>query len=144
MKFKQYLGRICDAKGFFPTPELRWVIRKNTSPTSREEAIAAKVIEAANPRQNITGHAGWGPEEQMVLQQRWLRPENPDMELWRENWRDVPVEGAAQLYSTVETEHGPLNVPNSIKEPGVIIGDFYPGDSDAIRHHRRELMGEDF
>jgi len=44
--------------------------------------------------------------------------------------------GADALYSTVETENGPLDVPNAIKEPGVIQGDF---------HERiRETLEEDF
>ena len=45
------------------------VIRKNPRKTAREEAIAAEIIEQANPREHITGHFPWGPEQQMVLQQ---------------------------------------------------------------------------
>src|SRR3990167_1265043 len=118
MKFKQYLGTISDASGFFPTSALPQVIRKTAPPTAREEAIAASVIQQANPRENISGHFPWGPEEQMVLQQLWIRPDS-DNEL-RNEWRDVPVERASELYSTVETEHGPLNVPNAVKEPGAV------------------------
>ena len=132
MKFRQYIDKAGDGKGFFPALDLRWVIRKNSSHTAREEAIAASVIQQANPRENISGHFPWGPEEQMVLQQLWI----PHWESEKVEWRDVPVEGAAKLYSTVETEHGPLNVPNSVKEPGVVQGDF--------SQRLRETLGEDF
>lgn len=130
MKFKQFLALTANLDGFFPTSRLRWVIRKNPRSTAREEAIAAKVLEAANPRENITGHFPWGPEEQPVLQQLWIHPDN---ELAK--WRDVPTEGAEDLYSVEQTESGELPVPNIIKEPGTIRADF--------KQRLEELLGGD-
>jgi len=131
MKFKQYIDSLADGSGFFPAMELRWLIRKNPSRTAREEAIAASIIQQANPRENISGHFPWGPEEQMVLQQLWIHWESEKTE-----WRDVPVHEAATMFSTVETEHGPLNVPNAVREPGTVTGDF--------RQRITEILGEDF
>ena len=125
MKFKQYVALIAAPDGFLPTPQLRWVIRTNTRSTAREEAIAAKVIEQANPRENISGHFPWGPEEQLVLQQLWIRP-NPNYE-----WRDVPIEGAEDLYSIQDG----LPVPNAVKEPGQVVGDF--------KGRLGEILGDD-
>lgn len=130
MKFKQYLALISDTHGFIPTPRFQWVIKKNPRKTAREEAIAAEIIEKSNPRENISGHYPWGPEEQMVLQQLWI---NPSQELI--GWRDVPTAGASELYSVEDTEFGELPVPNAIKEPGMIRGDF--------QQRIRELLGED-
>lgn len=130
MKFKQYLALIADSNGFVPTPRLQWVIRQNPRKTAREEAIAAKVIEQANPRENITGHFPWGPEEQMVLQQLWIHPRGSVCK-----WRDVPTKGASDLYSVEQTEHGELPVPNAVKEPGQVEGDF--------RERVKEISGED-
>ena len=130
MKFKQYIALITDPAGFIPIPHhLRWSIKKNPRKTAREEAIAAEIIEKANPRENITGHFPWGAEEQMVLQQLWIHPEKELI-----NWRDVPTEKAAELYSVEETEFGDLPVPNSIKEPGMVRGDF--------QQRIREILGE--
>jgi len=108
-----------DSRGFFPTWKLRWVIRKNTRHTSREEAIAAKIIEQANPRENITDRFPWGPEEQMILQQLWLHQDKGARE-----WRDVPIKGIEYLCTTVATDHGDMPVPNAVKEPGTVVGDF--------------------
>jgi len=119
VKFKDYLRLVADLNGFVPTQRLRWIIRKNDRPTAREEAIVAKVIEAANPRNNITGHYGWGPEEQMVLQQLWINPETTAID-----WRDIPTKDATKFYSVEETDSGPLPIPNFIKEPGAVQGDF--------------------
>ena len=124
MKFKQYL-QLISLHGSFPTPHLRWIIRTNSSPTAREEAIAASMIEQANPRENITGHFPWGPEQQFVLQQLWICGSTPE-------WRDVPIEGAEELYSDVDG----LPVPITVKEPGQVIGDF--------RERLREILGEDY
>ena len=141
MKFKQYLAVIADPEGFIPTPIFRWVIRKNPRKTAREEAIAAKVIEAANPRENITGHFGWGPEEQFVLQQLWVHPNQKDadtragQELLAPHWRDVPIEGAEDLFTTVETKHGPMPIPNAVREPGQVKADF--------RERLNELSADD-
>ena len=119
MKFKQYLALIADPQGFIPTPRFQWVIRKNERPTAREEAIAAEVLERANPRENITGHFPWGVEEQMVLQQLWIQPDHEVAV-----WRDVLLAGGADLYSVEPTVFGDLPVPNAIKEPGMVKGDF--------------------
>lgn len=127
MKFKTYLDAITSQDGFFPTPHLRWIIKKNSRPTAREEAIAAEVLVQANPRENITGHYGWGPEEQLVLQQLWIRPAQETAE-----WRDVPTHDAAKLFS----DQDGLPVPNAVKEPGQIVGDF--------RGRLKEILGEDF
>jgi hypothetical protein len=129
MKFKQYLNIIADSQGFIPLFRFRWEIRRNPRKTAREEAIAAKVMEMANPRENITGHFPWGPEEQMVLQQLWIQPEKELVV-----WRDVHVKGSGGLYSVVETAFGDLPVPNSVKEPGTVQGDF--------RERLREILGE--
>lgn len=129
MKFKRYLEVICDPKGFVPTSRLQWIIRKNTRPTAREEAIAAKVLEDADPRQNISSRYPWGAEQQMVLQQLWILPASQLVE-----WRDVPTEGGQDLYSVEQTESGPLPVPDAVKEPGVIKGDF--------RQRLKELLGD--
>lgn len=136
MKFKQYLETLSDKQGFFATSELRWVIRKNPSKTAREEAIAASIIKQANPRENISGHFPWGPEEQMVLQQLWIHPDAESLRDLRPEWRDVPIHGADHLFSTVQTEHGPLNVPEAIREPGTVRADF----TDRIK----EALGEDY
>ncbi len=130
MKFKQYLQLITDPNGFIPTPRFQWVIRQNPRKTAREEAIAAEVIEQANPRENITGHFPWGPEQQMVLQQLWIHPE-----LEEAVWRDVPIRGASDLFSVEQTESGALPVPVAVKEPGQVVGDF-PGKL-------REILGEE-
>ncbi len=119
MKFKEYLAIIADPAGFIPIPRLRWSIKKNPRKTAREEAIAAEVLQQANPRENITGRFPWGAEEQMVLQQLWIHPEKELIE-----WRDVSTKKAAELYSVEETEFGNLPVPNAVKEPGMVRGDF--------------------
>ena len=131
MKFKQYLALIADEDGYFPTPRLRQIIRTNARKTAREEAIAAEIIKKANPRQNITGRFPWGAEEQLVLQQMWM---NVDQR-FQNQWRDVPIEGAEDLYTVEETEFGELPVPNAVKEPGQVRGDF----EDRIK----EALGED-
>ena len=129
MKFKQYLSLITDLNGFIPTTRLRWTVRKNDRPTAREEAIAAKIIEDANPRENITGRFPWGTEEQFVLQQLWIQPGQVGV------WRDVTTAGGESLYSTEKTAFGDLPVPNAIKEPGQVKADF---------HQRiKEMLGED-
>lgn len=142
MKFREYLTLIADPAGFIPTPRLRWVIHKNPRKTAREEAIAAEIIEKANPRENITGRFPWGAEEQMVLQQLWIHPEGfniaplagqPEKELVE--WRDIPTKGAKELYSVEETEFGDLPVPRAINEPGTIQCDF--------QQRIREMLGED-
>ena len=120
MKFKQLLQLLSDQNGFFPTPQLQWVIRKNPRNTAREEAIAAEVLKQANPRENISGSYPWGPEEQLVLQQLWIKPGDT----MTAEWRDVPTAGAEQLYSMTSTEFGDIPIPNAIKEPGQIKGDF--------------------
>lgn len=139
MKFKQYLTIITDHKGFFPTGRFQWVIRKNPRKTAREEAIAASVIEQANPRENITGHFPWGPEEQMVLQQLWVHPESHKgghrLQDHGLDWRDVPTKGASELYSVEQTESGELPVPSAVKEPGQVEGDF--------QQRVKEILGED-
>lgn len=141
MKFKQYLALLAGPDGFIPTPHLQWVIRKNTRSTAREEAIVAEVIKQANPRENITGHFPWGPEEQMVLQQLWIKETKTPSGYRdyaydvREEWRDVPIEGAEDLFSTVSTEHGDMPVPDAVREPGVVRGDF--------QGRIREAMGEE-
>lgn len=129
MKFKKFLDLTTGPDGFVPTPRLQWVIRKNTRSTAREEAIAAEVLQQANPRENITGHYPWGPEEQLVLQQLWI---HPDKEL--AEWRDVPTKGGEDLYSVGQTDSGDLPVPNAIKEPGMVQGDF--------KQRLKEALGE--
>ncbi len=129
MKSKTYIALITGQDGFIRFPHFQWVIHKNPRKTAREEAIAAEIIEKANPRENITGHYPWGPEEQMVLQQLWIHPEKELVE-----WRDVPTAKAAELYSVEETEFGPLPIPNSVKEPGMVRGDF--------GQRIREILGE--
>jgi hypothetical protein len=128
MKFKQYLSLISDPKGFIPTPRFQWVIRKNPRKTAREEAIAAEILEKANPRENLSGHHPWGPEEQFILQQLWIHPDSESIE-----WRDVPQDDPS-LYSNVETQFGEMPVPNAVKEPGMVQGDF--------RARLREILGE--
>ena len=127
MKFKQFVELLFDPDGFIPTGHLRWDIRKNERKTAREEAIAAEVFRQANPRENITGHFPWGPEEQMVLQQLWVKPSTEYVE-----WRDVQVAGAKELYTTVPTEHGDMPVPNAVKEPESVQADFRQRVRDAI------------
>jgi hypothetical protein len=129
VKFKDYMALIADDRGFVAIPRFQWVIRKNSRSTAREEAIAAKVIEMANPRENITGHYPWGPEEQMVLQQLWIHPENELVE-----WRDVPTTGSKDLYSVEQTERGDLPVPTSVQTPGTVQGDF--------KQRLRDVLGE--
>jgi hypothetical protein len=127
MKFKKFLQQSKGRDGFYPTMTLRWAIRKNTRKTAREEAIAAKIIEQANPRENVTGHFPWGPEEQTVLQQLWYHDARDVGQ-----WRDVLVEGAELIC----TEQDGLPVPNAVKEPGIVIGNF--------PERMKELLGEDF
>ena len=129
MKFKEYLHIIADPEGFVPTPHFHWIVRKNPRKTAREEAIAAEIIEKSNPHENITSHYPWGAEEQFVHQQLWIHPEK---ELYE--WRDVPMSGADKLYSVEETEFGDLPVPNAIKEPGMVRGDF--------KQRLREMLGD--
>ena len=130
MKFKEYLQLITDPAGFIPTPRFQWVIKKNPRKTAREEAIAAKVMELANPRENISGRYPWGPEEQFVLQQLWIHTDK-EMAVWR----DTPMErSVSDLYSVEDTEFGELPVPNAIKEPGMVRGDF--------QQRIREILGE--
>jgi len=119
VKFKQYLTLISDPDGFIPTTRLWLVIHKNPRKTAREEAIAAEVIQQANPRENITGRYPWGPEETVILQQLWFHPDREQSE-----WRDVPVKDADKLYSVEQTECGDLPVPNALKEPGIVRADF--------------------
>ncbi len=130
MKFKTYLALIADPAGLIPIPRLRWSIKKNPRKTAREEAIAAEVIQQANPRENITGHYPWGAEEQMVLQQLWIHPEKELIE-----WRDVSTAGDKELFSVEATEFGDLPIPNILKEPGMVRGDF--------QQRLREILGED-
>jgi hypothetical protein len=132
VKFKDYLAAITNSTGSIPLPHLRWIIRKNTRNTAREEAIAAEVLRQANPRENISGHFGWGPEEQTVLQQLWM---NPGQEV--SEWRDVPTHDTAKLFSTEQTKYGPMPVPNAIDQPGQI--------HHADFHERlKEILGDDF
>lgn len=129
MKFKDYLALIADNQGCIPTPRFRWELRTNQRSTAREEAIAAEVLRQANPRENLTGRFPWGQEEQMVLQQLWIKsPATAE-------WRDVPIDGARELYCVADTAHGPLPVPNAIREPGQVQGD--------LRQRVREILGED-
>jgi hypothetical protein len=131
MKFKDYLRLITDDTGFMPLPRIRAVIRRNKRKTAREEAIAAEVLRQANPRENISGHYPWGPEEQWHLQQLWINVTTEEVE-----WRDVLPSGVKHLYSIEETEYGDLPVPNSIREPGVVV-------MDDLRDKIREAMGDD-
>jgi len=137
VKFKEYLSLITDSRGFAPIPLFRWEIRQNARKTAREEAIAAEVLRQANPRESITGHYPWGPEQQMILQQLWIHPDGVRPG-WRDHvrneWRDVPIAGGSKLYSVEETEFGELPVPNAVKEPGVVVGSF----ADRIK----ESLGE--
>ena len=55
----------------------------------------------------------------MVLQQLWVCPDGRTPE-----WRDVPIEGAEDLYTTVPTKYGDMPVPNAAREPGTVRGDF--------------------
>jgi hypothetical protein len=125
MKFKEYLALLTDPNGYFPTPHLRRVIRKNDRPTAREEAIAAKVIEEANPRENITGHYPWAAEEQFVLQQLWIR-ESPAST----QWRDVTTED-----NDLFTVEDGLPIPNAVKQPEVLEMD--------LHKRLREILGND-
>ncbi len=126
MKFKQYLTLVTDQKGFFPIRRC-WFIHQNPRKTAQEEAIAAKVIEQANPRENITGHFPWGAEQQLVLRELWVHSESLEFE-----WRDMPIIGAEELYSTQDG----LPVPNAVKEPGQVVGDF--------NERLGEILGEDY
>ena len=128
MKPKEYMALIADDEGFIPTPRLRRIIRQNLRNTAREEAIAAKVIEDANPRECITGRHPWGEEEQFILQQLWICPTKLLV------WRDVPTLDS-HLYSTQDTKYGPLPIPESIKQPETV-----PMDLQA---KVREALGED-
>ena len=119
MKPKQYVALVTDSDGFVATPRFQWAIHKNTRSTAREEAIAAKIIEQADPRNNISSRFPWGTEEQLILQQLWILPASQLVE-----WRDVPTEGGQDLYSVEQTESGPLPVPDAVKEPGMVRGDF--------------------
>jgi hypothetical protein len=130
MKPKQYLSLIADSNGFIPIPRFRWVIQKNPRKTAREEAIVGEILKQANPRENISGCYPWGPEEKMVLQQVWIHPDSEIVV-----WRDVPIHGTDDLYSTVDTEFGELPVPNSIREPEMIRGDF--------GQRLKEILGDD-
>ena len=129
MKFQQFLKLITSPDGFVPTGHLCWTIRQNPRSTARQEAIAAEIIEKSNPRENITDHFPWGPEQQMILRQLWIHPKNELVE-----WRDVPIEDAENLFSTVDTKHGPLPVPNAINEPGFVKADF--------QQRIQELLGD--
>jgi len=126
MKFKEYLDIIADADGFLPTPHLQQTIRRNKRPTAREEAIAAKIIEQANPRENISGRAGWDKEETIVLQQLWIHPQRNVAE-----WRDVMLLNK-HLYSIENTKHGPMPVPNAVREPGTVTMDLHAKIREAI------------
>jgi len=125
MKPKDYLTLIADDGGYIPTPRFRRIIRQNMRQTAREEAIAAKVLEAANPRENITGRHPWGEEEQFVLQQLWIHATQ------RPEWRDVPTLDR-HLYSTVETEYGPLPVPEAVRQPEQIPMDLAAKVREAL------------
>lgn len=126
MKFKDYLTAIAGPDGFFPTPHLRQIIKKNQRATAREEAIAASILEQANPRENISGHAGWDKEETLVLQQLWIGNQTAE-------WRDVPTLDK-HLYSIQDTKLGPMPVPNAVRQPEVV-----PMDLQA---KIREALGE--
>lgn len=128
MKFKQFLALVTDPDGFIALPHFQWTIQTNQRPTAREEAIAAKILQEANPRQNISSYAGWGPEQQSVLQQLWIHPEKILIQ-----WRNVPDKDLQNLYSTENTESGPLPVPNVIKEPEIVRGNF--------REKIKEILG---
>lgn len=130
MKFKHFLALIADSDGFIPTPRLRQIIHTNKRPTAREEAIAAEVIAAANPRESVTSTYPWGAEQQICLQQLWILPASQLIE-----WRDVPTKGARDLYSVEQTESADLPVPNAVKEPAVIRADF--------KQRLKEILGED-
>jgi hypothetical protein len=131
VKFKDYVTWLADDRGFIPTPRFRQVIHRNDRNTAREEAIVAEVIQKANPRENITGRHPWGPEESVRLQQLWMNPNSEQAE-----WRDVPITGESKLFTVEETEHGDLPVPNAIREPGMVQGDF--------GSRLKELLGDDF
>ena len=132
MKFREYLDLVTDQEGFIPLPYFREVIHKNTRPTAREEAIAASILEQANPRENISGHAGWGQEESYVLQQPWIQPETGELE-----WRDVPRLDR-HLYSTQDTKLGPLPVPNAVRKPETIPMDLYAKVREALGETRQD------
>jgi len=128
VKFREYLDLIGDEGGWIPLPRFREVVRHNTRPTSREEAIAASVLEQANPRENISGHAGWGQEETIALEQLWIHLETSELQ-----WRDVPRLDK-HLYSIQDTRLGPLPVPNAVRKPETIPMD--------LRAKIREALGE--
>jgi hypothetical protein len=130
VKFRQFLQFVSDDNGFIPTTRFRWVIHRNPRSTAREEAIAAEVLRQANPRENLSGSYPWGPEETKVLEQLWIHAKNELLV-----WRPVPTKDAAKLYSVVSTEYGDLPIPNSIKQPGTVHGDF------AARV--KEILGQD-
>lgn len=113
MKFKDYVKLISEG-GFIPLPRFKWALKKNPRKTAREEAIAASVIQQANPRENISGSHPWGPEESWILQQLWINPDTEEIE-----WRDI-LKYDKHLYTNVETEYGPIPIPNSIKEPEIL------------------------
>ena len=128
MKFREYLDLICDEEGWIPIPHVREVIRENTRSTAREEAIAASILEQANPRENLSGHAGWDQEETWVLEQLWIHLETSELQ-----WRDVPRHDQ-HLYTTQETRLGPLPVPNAVRKPETIPMD--------LRAKIREALGD--
>jgi len=128
VKHKNYQAAITDENGFVLTPHSRLIFRQNLRNTAREEAIAASVLQQANPRENITGSHPWGPEEQWVRQQLWIHDTK------QPEWRDEPRLDR-HLYSVVETEYGPLPVPETIKQPGQV-----PMDLAA---RVKEALGED-
>lgn len=119
---------LADQNGFLPTPLFQWVIHTNPRHTAREEAIAAKVIEAANPRENITGRFPWGTEQSMVLQQLWIHPHSAETA-----WKDVPIKDAESLYSVHHTEYGELPVPNAVAQPETIKADFLKRLKEILR-----------
>jgi hypothetical protein len=62
----------------------------------------------------------------MVLQQFWLNTHSLELRAATRagEWRDIPIADAEKLYVIVETEHGDLPVPNALKEPEQVQGDF--------------------
>lgn len=122
MKFRDYLSLLSDPSGFFPTPLLQLALHTNPRTTAREEAIAASILEQANPRQNISSHFPWGPEQSLVLQQLWF---NPSSSPPSSQWRDIPFPQSSSLFSSVHTDSGEsLPVPNAILHPSSIQADF--------------------
>ena len=128
MKPKTYLSIITDERGFIPTPHLRRVLVKNTRKTAREEAIAAKIIEAASPRENISGSHPWGPEEQIAIQQLWIHDDG------HTEWRPIPFDDS-DLYTVQNTEYGDLPVPNAVRQPAAVPMD--------LAQKVREALGEE-